>query len=577
MDTMDGIQDPVLDLASLHLATETLEPYVLSWALGDGLDGEAECNVLALMKREEGVLLVMPDAFLPSSVVDLGNSGAEHVVFGPSLRCEVPAVIVDGGLVSETGTAVKVLVVDCLPEIVHSLRRAVFGEDIVCAFDADSPYALPSVDVLYPQVKAWLSRMPDLGAFYTPEEMEVEDVDSPQRTRQRPRAPTRRVTPTGGGAKPKRATTASLANELQSLVETLPRFSEQISQLAERQALMESRLAPLPEAALASARAPSAALGQVSKAPSLGSLAKSLGAPPRTTAPQSLGMLAGLQEHKPAELAALEEEKPEAAGLLPQSADSMLARAMLEQSRALNSLVAQIAQGQSDPMAELTGSSTAGTRGAVGRAKLQSELAAHKGSFFTSVMHSMARRMAPTSSVDHPPAALLERGISGLRYLERFGGYNRQRELGQLQFQVMTAFDFLMADNIPAAKDTVALLAVSIEQSNLDNGRMDLATLLCLQEDPPAAIFQNRQLSSTSRARSFAPLADQRWVTCALAFLKEMEVISAKRAELSAGPKSASEPSSEAAPKAKAKPFPKRKGRGKGAQPAEENEAQQNL
>ena len=574
MDTMDGLQDPLLDLGSLQLATETLEPYVLSWAVGDGLDGEAECSVLVLMKREEGVLLVLPDAFLPSSVVELGNSGAEHVVFGPSLRCEVPAVIVDGGLVSETGTTVKVLVVDCLPEIVHSLRKAVFGEDIVCNFDADSAYALPSVDVLYPQVKAWLSQMPDLGAFYTPEEMEVEDVDSPPRTRQRPKAPARRATPTGGGAKPRRATTASLASELQSLVETLPRFSEQISQLAERQALMESRLTPFPEAAVAPARAPTVALGQVSKAPSLGSLAKSLGAPPRTTAPQSLGMLAGLQEHKPSELAALEEEKPEAAGLLSQSADSLLAKAMLEQSKALNSLVAQIAQGQSDPMAELTGSSAAGTRGAVGRAKLQSELAAHKGSFFTSVMHSMARRMAPTSSVDHPPAALLERGISGLRYLERFGGYNRQRELGQLQFQVMTAFDFLMADNIPAAKDTIALLAVSIEQSNLDNGRMDLATLLCLQEDPPAAIFQNRQLSSTSRARSFAPLADQRWVTCALAFLKEMEVIASKRAELTAGPRSALEPSPEAAPKAKAKPFPKWKGRGKGAQHAEESDAQ---
>ena len=134
----------------------------------------------------------------------------------------------------------------------------------------------------------------------------------------------------------------------------------------------------------------------------------------------------------------------------------------------------------------------------------------------------------------------------------------------------MTAFDYLMAGQVEAAMDTVALLAVTIEQSNLDGGRMDLATLLCLQEDPPASIFVSRQMLTTSRTRAFAPLADQRWVTCALAFLKEMEIISSKRLELvGGGPRNASETSSEnPQPKAKtkAKPQPKRKGGGKGAQ-----------
>ena len=38
------------------------------------------------------------------------------------------------------------------------------------------------------------------------------------------------------------------------------------------------------------------------------------------------------------------------------------------------------------------------------------------------------------------------------------------------------------------------------------------ATLLRLQEDPPSSIFVNRQLSATSRARAFAPLADKKWI-----------------------------------------------------------------
>ena len=184
-----------------------------------------------------------------------------------------------------------------------------------------------------------------------------------------------------------------------------------------------------------------------------------------------------------------------------------LSKAMLEQPRALNALVAQIAHGQQDPMTELTGTSTTGTRGAAGRARLQAELAAHRGSFFTSVMHSMARWMAPTSSAEQPPAVLLERGISGLCYLERFGGYARQRELGQLQYQVMSAFDFLMADNIPAAKDCIALLAVSIEQSCLDNGRMDLATLLCRK------ILRQRSSRTGSSVPPAGPAVLPHWQT----------------------------------------------------------------
>ena len=143
-------------------------------------------------------------------------------------------------------------------------------------------------------------------------------------------------------------------------------------------------------------------------------------------------------------------------------------------------------------------------------------------------------------------------------------GYGRERELGLLQHQVMTVFDFMLEDNIPAAKDALALLAVAIDQSCLDGGRMDLATLLTLQEDPPIAIFQNRQLSSTSWSRSFAPLADQRWNTCSLAFLKQVEVIASKRLELTGvSSKGGSETSSEN-PKRKRKGSPEEEGERKG-------------
>ena len=276
--------------------------------------------------------------------------------------------------------------------------------------------------------------------------------------------------------------------------------------------------------------------------------------PPRTQGKQNLGLLASPSDHKPAELAELEDEKLVGGVRSDQISEGTLAKA-------------------NDPLADLSSSSSVGgTRGAATRARLQLELAQDKGLFF----QSMSRRMAPTSSPHATAEELLNRGIPGVRYLERFGGYGRTKDLGQLQYQVMMIFDFLMAGNYLAAMDGVALLAVTLEQASLDGGRMELATLLCLQEDPPASIFVNRQLSSTSRARSFAPLADQKWVTCALPYLKEMEIIATKRSEMNAGGRAPFDSTSEnalskAAAKAKPKRQPKRKGRGKGQQESQED------
>eukprot|EP00435_Cladocopium_sp_Y103_P050295 s1965_g15.t1 len=409
------------------------------------------------------------------------------------------------------------------------------------------------------------------------EEQQEQQSASPQPRRRRPAL--RGATPSAAGPKPKakRVTTASLAQNMRSLLDSLPKISAELGRLSDRQAAMEARLPvggkplPLP---LSQSFEPTPA----SQIP-LTQLARATQPPPRTAARASPGLLASPGVTKPPEIEALEDEKLGQDQTLSLSSGDSLARAVYAQSQALTSLVNQVASNHSDPIAELTGSSSSGTRGASARAKLQAELASHRGVFFQAVLQSMARRMAPTSSSNVPAEELLQRGVSGVRYLERFGGYGRCRELGQLQYQVMSIFDFMMAQNFPAAMDGLALLAVTLEQACLDNGRMELATLLCLQEDPPASIFINRQLSLTSRARAFAPLADQRWVTCALAFLKELEVINAKRTEMT-GAKQGSETSSGNAPAAanpKGKAKGKKKGKGKGEKsenaPAEDAES----
>ena len=85
--------------------------------------------------------------------------------------------------------------------------------------------------------------------------------------------------------------------------------------------------------------------------------------------------------------------------------------------------------------------------------------------------------------------------------------------------------------------DVLALLCVCLEQSALDNGSMDVGYLLTMQEEPPAAIMTNRSLMSVGgRSRAFAPLADQRWVTTSLAYLRELDLISQKRSDAVADP-----------------------------------------
>lgn len=197
-------------------------------------------------------------------------------------------------------------------------------------------------------------------------------------------------------------------------------------------------------------------------------------------------------------------------------------------------------------------------RGAMGRARLQQELAAQKGVFFNSVYQNMARRMYPSQSCDQTPLELLHRGVSATRYLERFGGFGRSRDLGQIAWQLAMLMDHLQADNLLAAKDSAALLMVCLEQGAMDAGHLDIGLLLSLGENPLSGVFTNRSLSPLSRGRSFAPLAEQKWVSLALSYIKELDQITQKRADLAAAPKSIPQPVAPApTPKGKPKGAPK--------------------
>lgn len=159
-------------------------------------------------------------------------------------------------------------------------------------------------------------------------------------------------------------------------------------------------------------------------------------------------------------------------------------------------------------------------------------------------------------------SALRDRGVTPTQYLERYGGYGRTRDVGMIIWQVANVMNHMQEGNHKAAMDAISLLFVCLEQTSLDAGNMQVGMLLSLTEEPPATLFSARSVANTMHPRLFAPTACQRWVTTALQYLKEMDVISSRRQEINANKPSQtrgdSEPSSKAAPKKK------QKGKGKG-------------
>lgn len=565
LEQMDGV-----DPTTLVLASQELHPYVLRLGSPDDTDGVLEVLAIVVMKRSGAFLLAIPDGALDPETLEEGANGAADSVFGPYTIIEVPGVVLESGVVSPTGTNLKVVLVDCLEQLISSMRPASEEDGTILVFDVDDPYALPAPEALVSAATNWASLAGAEGraAFYSAES------GTPVGTPKASARPKKKSTPgggipSGGGAatKPKRVSNATLAENLEGLMSTLPGLTSQMAALVERQKTLEDQMATSQTRSILSRP-----LGGSLDLPqaSLPAMAAHLSPPPRTQLRRNPGLLESPMVSKPQEILELEAEKA------PMESGDALARAVYAQSQALTTLVGQIASAQSDPLGDLSQSSGGmGSKGAMGRAILQSELAQHQGLFYKSVLQSMCRRMSPTSPVETSSQAMLDKGLSGTRYLERFGGYGKHRELGHIQFQVMTALDHMMAGNTGGAQDTVALLAVMLEQMVPDGGRMEVAGLLCLQEDVPSSVFTNRQLASTSRARSFAPLADQRWITVALQYLREMDLIASKRAEFAGGKASGSGANQEDDPLPKPKPKPKYRprGRGRGGQTVGEEEA----
>ena len=365
METLDS----VVGLETVVLVSEALEPYILSLEAEQEVDGEIEVTALVVMKRQAGVLVAMPADILSEETLASGNTGDGDLLFGPSVVVEVPSVIMDNGQVSPTGGSISVVIVDCLVDILARMRPFSTGELIVYGFDEDSPFALPSPDALLTEAVKWLSTATmERVAYYTPDEEEAQEPGGPQVVPPLPvrrgRAPTVASGTAKEKAKPKRATTTSLAADIESLKQSIPNLIAQVGAL-------QSRMDKDPQGQQIGglARPLSSSLNVPKGAMTLGAAAKAIAAPPRTQTRGAPGILGSplLTPGKPVEVQELEEEKQAALASSIPISDNALALAVLEQSKALTSLVSQISSASSDPMTDLLQGSSGSTRGSVGR------------------------------------------------------------------------------------------------------------------------------------------------------------------------------------------------------------------
>ena len=501
------------------LAEGQLRFLALSWPEEGRTAPVPEAVCVPVMKRQEGLLLCIPCGFLSLATLDEGENADAHSLVGPSHQCTVPFAVSDEqGVEQPLEMEGSVLLVDFGAQVLPQLRD--LGEDIISdtlfPFDLHQLEAVPMSEELLAIARRWAAvTQADRAAFYSAVEDQVAADVGP-----------------GGKAKAKRAapkkkvTAADLAQQMSFLTAMLPQLAEQLTAVKEKQEDLEKKVQPgLPEPVPSPAKPAHQLPFMPPRGPGLpvAKQASLVGPPPRTRNQDASPALAA-----PLPLAV----EPGAAGVGAIPQDSFQA-AMLQQSQALTALVGHLMSQQDGGLGDLSASSSTsyvGSKGAARRERLQAALANRSGDFYLAVLQAAAKRLTPSSPA---PASLGDclGQVSMCQYFERFGGFAGQRETGYIMWCLAHVMDCVTSEDYAGAREFLAVTVVALDQSALDGGRWDFAWLLTLLEEPPAQLFHGRGAVANPRTRAFSPLSPVGWTTCALQYLKEVDLITTRRLE----------------------------------------------
>ncbi len=520
--------------------------YVLTWPPGEDV-AKKEAFVIPIFAREAGLLMAVPLDFLPQEVLTAGLNATATDAVGPSIVIRCPGIHeADNGEEIPIGLEISCLLVDFSEEILPELREFDPVTDIgeILHFWPEVAETLPLSASLQEQALDWIAQESDSRVHYY---SAAEEADVPK--------PLVKPGTKKPPAKPKKLTTAVLADQIAALSDTLPAITSQLEQLQASQARLEgvvSRGSDVRRPAHQSEFPQPQLEGQGG----IKDFAKAVGGPPRTKTATPLRQLARplFQEDEPVQEP--HQEDFQAAQHVPPG-DPLAGgatQALIQQSQAMTALVAHLINQDSLGDLASSSSSTLSTRGTSKREKLQSELANRSGNFMLLVSQAAFRRMRPTDALPADLKSFQGRSLF-TRYFEKQGGYQSHRDLALIQWMMAHIADALLADDIQGARELTSLGMVMIDQACQDGGKWEVAYLLGLLEDPPPGIYAPRGRSTNPRLAAFSPLCPNLWATTTLSFIKEMDLIASRRQE-AAGPGPKRNPKSEEDPD---KPAPKRR------------------
>eukprot|EP00435_Cladocopium_sp_Y103_P023047 s3468_g5.t1 len=470
------------------------------------------------MKRLNGFLLALPLSSAADEVLQLAQVAGPDDVFGPSATVEVAGATwnLESPLVEPTeaeGRRIQVLLLYAAASLANHLKELADCDMLDITLFSEEITLVPLPEALIDAAVSWIhaGQHEPRVAFYSADE----GFAPKQRAKARPRGGTASEEEPARGRK--KVTVASLAESLEKVATALPTLANQVKTLSERTERLEKGVDQ------GSSQSPQRTGGfpmrGLGGAPALSSFVQRM-PPQRNTSTQKIPEVkTGVAD---ADVEDLAEE------LVPQET-SDIAQALMVQ------------KGQTP-----TGACDA-------------------------IYQQMSRRMFPALPADLTPKELATRGVTACQYLERFGGFGRVREMGHIAWQVGLALDQMQQGSDLAARDTLALLLTCLEQTAMDGGNMQIGLLLSLSEEPPQNLFSNRSLAMGARPKAFAPLADQRWVTTALQYLKELDTIANRRSEVA----NQNQSQKSAAPKEEPNPKKRTKGRGRGAAKKQLEEAEE--
>ena len=480
---------------------------------GVGIHGHKTCVAIPVLPREGGFLLAVPESFLTDDILlDTMIDDEQAGLIGPSKDFTAPLIEEDeDGLgVAAIGVEARFIVVDVSDAGLSMLRDYDPVTDPSLnhqPYAVTRPEAIVNIPDVVPKIEQWIlmtSNLPRLDFYSAREEPETLPKGPPVKRQAS-----------------KKLTNAQLAEQVSALaaqMQTLTKQQQNLLNLAQASSAIPAA-APTFGAMMPPALPPVSASLVPGNTDVLAKTAKLLGPPPKVKAPTVFGAL-GAVATSPA---------PTEAG---DPAGSGVAQAILSQSQALTALVSHLTTG--DLLSDLSaiGSASQGlsSKGVARHEKLQQELASGSSSMFLQVQQQIFKKMHPSKPLPKSEAELVAAGISMTSYLERYGGYRGKQEQGMLMWLLAHCMDSAAAGDYHRLKEHLAITVACLEQASQD-GNWSVAYVLSLLEEPPVQMFSDRSQAVTALGRPFSPLVPPTWSAIALSYMKEVELLTNKKAE----------------------------------------------